>query len=168
MPRADNTVIGEIVDIGLNGWRVNIGWAYEANLSVRDATSDFVERRTDLTQFLNYGDIIVAKVTYVMGSKLIDLSMRGPGLKKLFGGLIIQITPAKVPRVIGKEGSMISLLKEKTDCRITVGQNGRVWISGADPKKELIVVRAIRKIADESTSEGLTDHIKEFLEKELK
>ncbi len=168
IPKRDDVVIGKIVDIGLHGWRVDIGWAYEANLNMKEASSDFIDRRADLTQYYNYNDIIMAQVLFVTGSKIVDLGMKGPGLRKLFGGRIIQIKPAKVPRVIGKQGSMITMIKEKTDCKISVGQNGRVWVSGADPKKELIAVNAIKKIEEESTAEGLTDVIKDYLEKELK
>jgi len=169
VPKKGDTVIGKVVDIGLNGWRVDIRWAYEANLGLKEASSDFIDsRRTSLTDYYDYGDVIMAYVVFTTGSKIIDLSMRGPGLRKLIGGRIIEITPSKVPRVIGKQGSMITMIKEKTDCKILVGQNGRVWISGAEPKKEIIATKAIRKIDEESTADGLTDVIKEFLEKECK
>ncbi len=168
IPRRDDVVIGKIVDIGMSGWRVDIGFAYEANLNLKDGSSDFIERKADLTQYYNYGELIMAVILYSNGSKIIDLGMKGPGLRKLTGGRIIQIIPAKVPRVIGKQGSMITMIKEKTECYILVGQNGRVWISGADPRKELIAVNAIRKIDEECMVDGLTDRIKEFLEKEIK
>ena len=47
---------------------------------------------------------------------------------------------------------------------LTVGQNGLVWINGT-PEGELLAVKAIRKIEEESHLSGLTDRIKEFLEK---
>jgi exosome complex component RRP4 len=168
VPRRDDVVIGKIVDLWLGGWRVDIGWAYSANLSLKDASEDFIEKKADLSQYFNHGDIILTKITDVNSTKIIDLSMKGQGLRKLIGGRIIEITPSKVPRVIGKQGSMINLIKEKTDCKIFVGQNGRVWIKGIDPKKELTAVEAIRKINEESSTEGLTDKIKEFLEAKLK
>ncbi|MEW6062812.1 MAG: exosome complex RNA-binding protein Rrp4 [Nanoarchaeota archaeon] len=169
IPKKGDAVIGKVVDIGLNGWRVDIRWAYEANLGLKEASPDFIDsRKTNLADYYNFGDIIMAQISFVTGSKIVDLSMRGPGLRKLIGGRIIEIIPSKVPRVIGKQGSMISMIKEKTDCRILVGQNGRVWISGADPKKELIAAKTIKKIDEESTVDGLTDTIKDFLEKECK
>ncbi|MDD5651624.1 MAG: exosome complex RNA-binding protein Rrp4 [Candidatus Nanoarchaeia archaeon] len=166
VPRTDDVVIGKVVDIGFSGWRVDIGWAYEANLSVKDATQEFIERGADLTQYFNYGEYIMARITNVAGSKIIDLGMRGPGLRKLTEGRIIQITPAKVPRVIGKQGSMITTIKENTNCRILVGQNGLVWISGANPEDETKAIEAIRIVNEESQSDGLTEKIQKFLKGE--
>lgn len=166
IPKKGDLVIGKIVDITFGGWRVDIGWAFEANLSLRDASADFIEKKADLTQYYELGDIIAAQITHVSGSKIIDLSMKGPGLRKLKGGRIIEIESSKVPRIIGKQGSMISLIKEKTDCRLTVGQNGKVWISGSDSKKEMLVVDVIKKIQQESHLDGLTDRIKSYLEQQ--
>jgi len=164
-PKKDDMVIGKVADIGFSGWRVEIGWAFEANLGMKDASSDFIDKRSDLTQYYDFGDIIATQITHVSGSKIIDLSMRGPGMKKLKGGMIIKVTPSKVPRIIGKQGSMISLIKENTNCKIVVGQNGIVWVSGDDPEKEFLAIEAIKKINEESHTGGLTDRIKDLLEK---
>jgi exosome complex component RRP4 len=93
--------------------------------------------------------------------------MKGPGLRKLIGGRIISVNPYKVPRIIGKMGSMVNLIKDHTKCIITVGQNGLIWING-EPKNELIAVNTIRKIEREAHTSGLTDKIKEYLEKSYK
>ena len=163
VPRRDDVIIGKVVDIGLFGWRVDMGWAYEANLSVKDATPDFVERGADLTQFYTYGDWIMARIVNVAGSKIIDLSMKGPGLRKLGDGSFVKITPAKVPRIIGKQGSMITMIKDNTNCRILVGQNGMVWVSGADPENEIKAIEAIKMVEEGSQSDGLTDKVQAFL-----
>lgn len=168
VPRRDDVVIGKVVDIGFSGWRVDIGWAYEANLSIRDATQEFIEKGTDLTQFFNYSDYIMARITNVAGSKIIDLGMRGPGLRKLTDGRLIKITPSKVPRVIGKQGSMITMIKDNTNCRILVGQNGFVWVSGVNPEDEIKAIEAIKMIDQESQTDGLTEHIEKFLKGEKK
>lgn len=163
-----DVVIGKITNITMSNWFIDIGTPYEAGLSMKDATSDYVERGADLSQYFNIGEILVTQVTNVIKNKIIDLTMKGPGLRKLKGGRIIEVTPSKVPRIIGKQGSMISMVKEATNCRITVGQNGRIWISSEDPAKELIAIKAIEKIENESHLEGLTDRIKEFLDEEIK
>jgi exosome complex component RRP4 len=69
-----------------------------------------------------------------------------------------------VPRIIGKQGSMVSMIKQYTNCRILVGQNGYVWIQGEDPSKELLAVQTIKKIEKEAHVPGLTDNVKAFLE----
>ena len=168
IPKNGDTVIGKVVDIGFSGWRVEIDWAFEANLSMKDASSDFIEKKADLTQYYDFGDIIASQIVHVSGSKIIDLTMRGPGLRKLKGGKIIEVSSCKVPRIIGKQGSMIQLIKEKTGCKITVGQNGRIWISGLTSESEMLATRAILMIEENSHHEGLTDKVKEFLESNVK
>jgi len=168
VPKAGDTIIGQIADIGLSGWRVDIGWSFEANISMKDGSTDFIERGSDLTQYYNYGDYVVAKILKVVGPKIIDLTMKGPGLRKLNDGKIIKVNSSKVPRIIGKAGSMIHLIKEKTGCNIMVGQNGKVWISGKEPGNVILTIKAIRKIEELSHIQGLTDKIKEFLEGEKK
>jgi exosome complex component RRP4 len=86
------------------------------------------------------------------------------GLKKLYGGRILDINTHKVPRIIGKQGSMVSMIKEATGCKITVGQNGLIWISGS-PAGEILAVNVIKKIESESHQSGLTDKIKDYLDK---
>jgi len=165
MPKRNDIVLGKVVGMGFSGWRVDIDWAFEANLALRDASSDFIEKTADLAQYYDYEDWIVCQITSVSASgKLIDLSMKGPGLRKLGPGRMIHVTPSKVPRIIGKLGSMISMIKEATGTKISVGQNGLVWVSGEDASKELLAVHAIQKIEAESHISGLTDRIKAFLE----
>ena len=100
-----------------------------------------------------------------MSSKIIDASLKMPGCRKLGTGRLIEVESSRVPRIIGKKGSMVTMIKQATNCRIIVGQNGWVWVDG-EPDKENIAVHAIRKIEDESHLSGLTERIKEFLEKE--
>jgi exosome complex component RRP4 len=168
LPKRGDLVIGEVTGITLGGWRVKIGWPFEANLSLKDGSSDFIERGARLDKYFDYGDWIIAQITNVAGSKVIDLSMKGPGLRKLTPGRMFNIPATKVPRVIGKQGSMISLIKEYTGCKISVGQNGVVWLKGEEHDMELLAEKTIRKIEAESHISGLTDRIKEFLESEKK
>lgn len=163
-PKKGDMIIGKVVDVSYSGWRIDTNSAYPAMLSIKDATSEFVSRGADLTQFFNIDDYVVAKIFNVTSQKLIDLTMKGPGLRKLVGGRIVQINTNKVPRIIGKQGSMISMVKDATGCKIIVGQNGLLWISG-EPKMELIAIEAVRKIEDESHLSGLTERVKDFLEK---
>lgn len=163
-PKRGDMIIGKIVDVSYTGWRVDTNSAYPAMLSIKDATSEFVTRGADLTQFFDVDDYVVAKIFNVTSQKLIDLTMKGPGLRKIVGGRIIQINTNKVPRIIGKQGSMISMVKEATDCKIIVGQNGLLWLTG-EPKMEVLAVETIRKIEEEAHLSGLTERIKDFLEK---
>lgn len=164
-PKRNDTIICKVIDINFSGWRVDTNSAYSAMLSIKDATSSYIGKGADLTQYYNLGDYIVTQVVNVTSQKLIDITMRGPGLHKLKGGRIIEVSSHKVPRIIGKQGSMVSMLKQATGCRIVVGQNGLVWIEG-EPDNELLVENTIRKIEKESHLSGLTERIQKFLEKE--
>ena len=90
--------------------------------------------------------------------------MKAPGLRKMQGGKIIEITPSKIPRVVGKQGSMISLIKDKTGCNIFAGQNGRIWIRGSSTEAEKLATEAIQLINDKAHTSGLTERVGAFLE----
>ncbi len=114
MPKRDDVIIAQVIDILMSGWRVEFDCAYSAMLNVRDASSDFIRKDADLREYFNIGDYIMTKITNVTSQRLVDITMKGPGLRKLVGGKVIQISPVKVPRIVGKAGSMINMIKEKT------------------------------------------------------
>ena len=164
-PRPGDMVIGKITDMTNSLWFAKVDSFRDGILTLREVP-EYVDDGADLTQFYNFGDYVLAKISAV-GRTNVLLSMKGPGLRKISGGRIIEINSAKVPRVIGKQGSMISLLKEKTGCRIIVGQNGLVWVQGA-PEHELVAVDAINFINVKGHLQGLTDRVSDFLDKAMK
>ena len=164
IPKRGDTIICEVIDVSFSGWRLETHSPYSAMLSMKEGTSEFIARGADLTQYFDLGDQVVCTITNVTSQKLVDVTMKGPGLRKLTGGRTIEVDSNKVPRVIGKQGSMVTMIKQVTGCNIVVGQNGLVWILG-NPASELLAIQAIRKIEKESHLSGLTDKIKEFLEK---
>jgi exosome complex component RRP4 len=165
LPARNDVVIGRVIDILMSGWRIDINCPYSSVLPLKDATFDFIKKGADLTEYFNLEDYVVCKITQVTSQNLIDVSMKGTGLKKLRGGQFITVNAAKVPRIIGRKGSMVSMVKKATGCQLAVGQNGIVWING-EPEKELVAVRAIRKIEMEAHVPGLTERVKSFLEAE--
>ena len=162
VPRRNNVVIGRVVDITFHGWLVDIDSAASGFLPIEEAPR-FINKN-EMNQFLDIGDVIAAKIWGVK-AKGIDLSLRSKGLGKLEGGFVFRIIPNRVPRVIGREGSMISMIKDKTGCNITVGQNGWIWINGANLDSEIKARKAIEFIADKVYVEGLTDKMEEWFTK---
>jgi exosome complex component RRP4 len=160
-PRRGNTVIGRVNDINFSGWNIEIGGPYSAFLPLMECPR-FIDR-DNLAEFAKIGDVLSLK-TYGIKKGSIDLTLKSRGLGRLDGGRLIKINSHKVPRVIGKEGSMISLIKNNTNTEITVGQNGYVWIKG-DELGEQKAEFAIKLIEQESASEGLTEKVEKFLEK---
>lgn len=165
IPRRGNAVIGKIVDITFNGWIIDIDSPYMGFLSVMECAK--YVNKADLTEYLDFGDMVLAEV-YSVKHRGVDLTLKERGLGKLEDGMIISINPNKVPRVIGREGSMINLIKTETGCNITVGQNGLVWIKGRTVEAELFAKEAIMFIVEKSFVEGLTERVQEFFDKNKK
>ncbi len=165
-PKRGDGVIGKITDVSFSKWFVDINSPYEAVLGLADATDEFIDlTKTDMTKYFNYSDMIFAEITAVSNTKNINLSMRNRKCRKLRGGRIIRVTPAKVPRIIGKAGSMVEMIKNMTNTQIVVGQNGIVWVKG---DHEDIAIDTITTIERKSHVHGLTDQIKALLEDKMK
>ncbi len=167
IPKNDDIVIGKIFDILMSGWRLDIESAYSAMLPLKDASFDYIAKGSDLSKYFALDDYVVLKIVNVTSQNLVDVSAKGQGLRKLRGGRIIRVNSAKVPRIIGKKGSMVSLIKEATDCKIVVGQNGLVWLQGS-PEMEVLAVKAIKMIEDLAHKQGLTQQVSDFLKGEKK
>ena len=161
-PRKNNVVLGRVVDLTYNGWLVDIDYAGNSFLPIADAPR-FINKH-EMDQFLAIGDMVSAKI-WSVGARGADLTLKGKGLGKLEDGFVFRINPSRVPRIIGKEGSMINLIKEKTGCNITVGQNGWVWIKGKETDSEIKARNAINFIADKVYIQGLTEKMEEWFGK---
>lgn len=164
MPVAGDLVIGIINDIGPSNWMVNINAPYPAPLHVNEVP--WKVEFGDTSRYLKIGDVVLLKILSVDESKKIQVTMNDAGLRKIEGGQLVEISHSKVSRVIGKSGSMIQLLKNMSDCRITVGQNGRVWVDGEGANAE-VVASAIKMIESEAQANNLTEKIKDYLESNL-
>lgn len=159
IPRRNNVVLGRVIDITFYGWIIDIDSASSAFLPIEESPR-FINKN-EMDQFLAIGDVVAGKIWSVK-AKGIDLTLKGKGLGKLEGGFIFRISPNRVPRVIGREGSMINLIKEKTGCNITVGQNGWIWVKGNSIDDEIKARKAIEFIADKFHVEGLTEKVEEW------
>lgn len=162
-PRRGNVVIGFVENLTFNGWVINIKTSDTGFLPVSEVPR--YVNKNDLEEVMGFGDVIVAKISEI-NQRGIDLTIRSRELGRLDDGIIMEINSNRVPRVIGKEGSMISLIKNETGCRITVGQNGLIWINGEKTEDELFAKKAILHVAENSFISGLTDEMNKWFEKE--
>jgi len=163
IPKPGDGVIGLVEDMQTTIWVLDINSPYDAILPLGEAVGEYVDlSKTDISVYYDIGDLVYAKVLNVSKSKQVQLTMNDYRARKLTGGRVLTITPSKVPRLIGKEGSMIELIKDKSKCQIIVGQNGVVWLKG---EREGLAAKAILTIERESHIVGLTDRISELLEK---
>jgi exosome complex component RRP4 len=161
LPVIGDRVVAVVTEVQVSGWLVDINSPYPAFLPLAEGIDAFVDTsRTDISRFFDEGDVVFCRISKVTKSKTIQVSMRDIGSRKLYGGIIIKVTPSKIPRIIGKGGSMINLIKTKSKCEIYTGQNGVIWIKGEDKAK---AIEAILTIERESHTTGLTEKIEKML-----
>jgi exosome complex component RRP4 len=162
LPQRGDVVIGVVSEIRHSGWFVDLRSPFVGTLSVSDAVDRYVDlNKENLSKYFNIGDTILAEVD--SATDIVHLTMRGPGLRKLVDGQIIDVAPAKVPRIIGKNGSMVKVIREGTGVRMIVGRNGRIWVNG-DREAVKKSIKAIDLIDRESHTRGLTDKVREMLQ----
>ena len=167
VPCAEDMVIGKVVEVTMGGWMVDIRAPYPAVLRASDVLNrSFRPQRDDLPSIFDVGDLIIAEIVDYDRTRDPLLTVREPGFGKITRGQIVEITPTKIPRVIGRKGSMISMLKQETGCQISVGQNGVIFVSGKTPEDERLALMAIRKIEQEAHTSGLTERVTEMIRKE--
>ena len=129
----DDLVIGKIVSHNSLSWEVDINSSYRAMLPASDIFGkDYSPSRDDLSLKLIIGDIVLARIVN-SDSRRPLITINGQNLGKIDDGELIKISPAKVPRLIGKHGSMIKSIEESTGASITIGQNGWVIFKSDNP-----------------------------------
>ncbi|MDR2873882.1 MAG: exosome complex protein Rrp4 [Methanobrevibacter sp.] len=159
LPKKGDVVIGKITDVRFSIWEVDISSPYTGILP---ASEVFGREKKDLKKAFNLGENLFVRVIDVDEVKKVKLGLKGRGLGKFKGGILASIIPTKVPRLIGKKGSMINTIKEATNCKIAVGQNGIIWIRG-DKEMELIAKDIIKLVEAEAHTSGLTNRVKNQL-----
>lgn len=159
VPKKGDVVIGKINDVRFSMWDVDINSPYSGILPAFEV---FGREKKELNRVYDVGDVLFLRVVDVDEIKKAKLGLKGRGMGKFKGGIIVDIAPTKVPRLIGKKGSMINMIKDKTNCKIVVGQNGLVWVKG-DEDMEQLTRDIIHLIEAEAHTSGLTDKIKNKL-----
>ncbi|MFX1374877.1 MAG: KH domain-containing protein [Promethearchaeota archaeon] len=136
--------------------------------SFRGGSSGYNQGEPANTEKFEIGDILIVKILSASRVENPELTTVGKYLGKKNNGIVISIDPPKIPRVIGRNGSMIKMLKNLTKSNIFVTQNGRIWLKGEDIAHERLLIEAIQKIASEAHTIGLTDRMQEFITNEKK
>lgn len=165
MPAPGDNVIGVVKDITFSNWIVDINSPYDGLLHI----SEFPKRieSDEMSKYLRIGSSIMTRVKDVDPTMKVELTLNDRKLGPIRTGQVIEISHTRVPRLIGKGGSMISMLKKEVKCSIFVGQNGRIWINGSADDTDL-ALKTIALIEKEAHTNGLTDRIVNFLKAEKK
>ncbi|MBU2100261.1 hypothetical protein KKB11_03445, partial [Candidatus Micrarchaeota archaeon] len=132
IPKYGDIVIGLVVTELFSGFLVDIGSFSLCFMS-----------KEGIREPLKRGSVVSVRVSKVNELNEADLSEP----RVFYGGEIYSISPVKVPRIIGKNGSMLEVLRRGTNTNFIVGRNGRVWAKGGNTK---LLFRAIKKIEQEA------------------
>jgi len=120
--------------------------------------------KSEMEERLSKGYIIFSKIanSYRQHEPLISIADQSLG--KIDSGELVKISPAKIPRLIGKHGSMIQSIEGSTNATITVGQNGLIVVSCDETNGLLKALAAIRMVDEQAHLVNLTDKVKKMLE----
>ena len=148
LPKEHDIIIGIIAEEKFSGFTVDIN-AFSTSYVPKDFSLEGAKR----------GTVVSAKVMGINEVNEVEIS----DLRVLRGGDILTVSAVKVPRIIGKNGSMLAVLKAGTGCNLVVGRNGRIWVKGGN---EMLLQKTIKKIEDEAHKSNLTNTIEQFLKEE--
>ena len=163
IPRIDDLVVGKIVDYSAFAWEGDINSCFFGILPAASVFGrDYSPAKDSLTDKLKVGDMIAARIIAFDRTRDPLLSISGPGLGRIPKGHAVKISPAKVPRLIGKKGSMIKSIEVGTHCRMLIGQNGVVIIVGATEDAQKAAA-AVNLVEQEAHSADLTEKVQSML-----
>ena len=165
LPKIDDLVIGTIQYIHGNSWFADINSCYQGMLLGQDVFGrGSYPTKSEMEERLSKGDIIFAKIANSDRQREPLISIADNNLGKIDSGELIKISPSKIPRLIGKHGSMIQTIEGSTNATITVGQNGLIVVSCDETNGLLKALAAIRMVDEQAHLVNLTDKVKKMLE----
>src|ERR671926_1587131 len=164
IPRINDLVIGKVVDHSSLSWEVDINSCFSAHLPAQDVFGrDFSPARDDMTKHFAIGDMITARIIAFDRTRDPMLTVQDRDLGKIPRGEILKISATRVPRLIGKRGSMIQMIEQATQTRVLIGQNGIVVVIGRNLDGIKLATRAIRMVEEEAHTVNLTQRVKVLL-----
>lgn len=165
IPKIDDLVIGKVVSHTSLSWELDINSCYVGFLPAQDVFGrDFSAHADELSSKLKSGDLVAARIANFDRTRdpLVTISDRDLG--KIDSGHLVSISTSKVPRLIGKKGTMIQMIEMATNAAITIGQNGWIVVSCESPEGLLKAKKAIQMVNEMAHVANLTDQVKEMLE----
>ena len=164
IPKIDDLIIGKVISYSALSWEIDINSYYSAILPASDIFGrDFTSSRDNLSLKLAKGDLIAARIVNT-GSREPLITISGQDLGKIDSGELVKITPSKVPRLIGKQGSMIQAIEGATNSSITIGQNGLIILNNDNNSGLERATRAIKMIEINMDESNLEEKIQNLLD----
>lgn len=163
-PKLRDLVVGVVKGSTIAGWVVDINSPFLAFLPLSEYPEKRIRlSRSSISKILESGTVLVGiiKEASIFSSPIITL--KGKGLGVVSNGTLLNITASKIPRLIGKKGSMVSIIERGTGVRLTVGQNGRVIVHSEDIDIISKIREVIKMVERESHTYGLTERVEVLL-----
>lgn len=160
IPKPGDRVVGTVTDVQTTFWLLDIGAPRWAPLHMTG--TPWAVEVGECDKYLRVQDSVIVQVENLDPTGRIGVTMQGDGLGKLDGGTIVRVSPARIPRIVGRGGSMIETITRHTGAQVAVGQNGRIWVNG-DPEAMRRVGEVLRMIDAHGQKSGLTDRVESYL-----
>lgn len=163
IPAEGDLVVGKVIDVGPTFWLIDINSPYTAILQVSEVFPRPASTVRDLTELFQVGDLIIAKV--LLFDLLHDplLTVKESRLGKVERGLLVEVPPSRVSRVIGRKGQVVDYLKEVLGVELAVGRNGRIIILGKEPDREAAAAYIIQRLCAEAYVEDPFEEVKKLV-----
>lgn len=145
VPRENDPVVCVVRNITANGYIIDV-----------NSHSDCFFPKSLVTRELKIGQMLFARVKGVDGIEVSELD----NINILPEGFICEVSSVKIPRIIGKNDSMLNILKKYTSSNILVGRNGWIWYVS---KNGNLLENAISLIVNNSQKSNLTNSVEEYL-----
>ena len=164
IPKSNDLVIGKVIGTSPLSWEFEINSCFIGFLPAQDVFGrDYSPTKDELKQRLDIGDLVAARIANFDRSRDPLLTVQDRDLGKIESGELVEIAPSKVPRLIGKRGSMIQTIEMATKAMITIGQNGWIVVSCEDPEGLLKAIEAIKMVDALAHTPNLTERVKSML-----
>jgi len=165
LPKVDDLVIGMIKYIHGNSWFADINSCYEGMLLAKDVFGRGSNATLDeMKASLDKSDLILARIAKSDRTREPLLSISGQNLGKIDSGELVKISPTKIPRLIGKHGSMIQTIESSTNATITIGQNGLIVLKCDDSAGLKKAVESIKMMDKALHNTNLEEKIQNILD----
>ena len=165
LPKVDDLVIGMIKYIHGNSWFADINSCYEGMLLAKDVFGRGSNATLgEMKASLDKSDLILARIANSDRTREPLLSISGQNLGKIDSGELVKISPTKIPRLIGKHGSMIQTIEASTNATITIGQNGLIVLKCDDSAGLKKAVESIKMMDKALHNTNLEEKIQNILD----
>ena len=128
MPRWGDLIVAAVAEVRNNLWFMNINGPFQGLLpmSLAPWKVEFGAGGGNM----GIGDVVLARVQEVDECHNVVLTMKGVGLRRLNQGSVHSVPINHIDRIRGEGNATLQRLREACDCRIIVGENGKVWVDG--------------------------------------